>query len=49
LSSTNPVVQAIISGTAPHPARLAAARGMLPLQQHELLEILVALAGGNDA
>jgi hypothetical protein len=49
LSSTNPVVQAIISGTAPQPARLAAARGMLPLQQHELLEILVALAGGNDA
>jgi hypothetical protein len=49
LSSTNPVVQAIISGTAPQPARLAAARGMLPLQQHELLEILVALAEGGDA
>jgi regulator of extracellular matrix RemA (YlzA/DUF370 family) len=48
LSSTNPVVQAIISGTAPQPARLAAARGMLPLQQHELLEILVALAEGSD-
>ncbi|HEX5887092.1 MAG TPA: hypothetical protein VFY61_00255 [Pyrinomonadaceae bacterium] len=48
MSSTNPVVQAIISGTAPQPARLAAARGMLPLQQHELLEILVALAEGND-
>jgi hypothetical protein len=47
-SSTNPVVQAIISGAAPQPARLAAARGMLPLQQHELLEILVALAEGND-
>ncbi|HEY0728617.1 MAG TPA: hypothetical protein VGD38_11140 [Pyrinomonadaceae bacterium] len=49
MSSTNPVVQAIISGAAPQPARLAAARGMLPLQQHELLEILVALAEGNDA
>jgi regulator of extracellular matrix RemA (YlzA/DUF370 family) len=47
--SSNPVVQAIISGTAPQPARLAAARGMLPLQQNELLEILVALAGSNDA
>jgi len=49
LSSTNPVVQAIISGSAPQPARLAAARGMLPLQQHELLEILVALTDSNDA
>jgi hypothetical protein len=49
LSSTNPVVQAIISGTAPQPARLAAARGMLPLQQNELLEILVALAESGDA
>jgi hypothetical protein len=48
LSSSNPVVQAIISGTAPQPARLAAARGMLPLQQHELLEILVALAESNE-
>jgi hypothetical protein len=47
--SSNPVVQAIITGKAPQPARLAAARGMLPLQQHELLEILVALADGNDA
>lgn len=47
--SSNPVVQAIISGTAPQPARLAAARGMLPLQQNELLEILVALAGSEEA
>ena len=46
--SSNPVVQAIISGSAPQPARLAAARGMLPLQQNELLEILVALAGNDD-
>ena len=49
MSSNNPVVQAIISGIAPQPARLAAARGMLPLQQNELLEILVALADSNDA
>jgi hypothetical protein len=48
VSSTNPVVQAIITGAAPQPARLAAARGMLPLQQNELLEILVALAAGED-
>jgi hypothetical protein len=47
--SSNPVVQAIITGKAPQPARLAAARGMLPLQQNELLEILVALADSNDA
>ncbi len=49
ISSTNPVVQAIISGKAPQPARLAAARGMLPLQQSDLLEVLVALATSDDA
>lgn len=47
-TSTNPVVQAIISGSAPQPARLAAARGMLPLQQNDLLEVLVALATSDD-
>ena len=47
-SSTNPVVQAIISGSAPQPARLAAARGMLPLQQTDLLEVLVALTNSED-
>ncbi len=46
---TNPVVEAIISGKAPQPARLAAARGMLPLQQSDLLEVLVALATSDDA
>jgi len=45
----NPVVQAIISGSAPQPARLAAARGMLPLPQSDLLEVLVALTGSDDA
>jgi hypothetical protein len=47
-TSTNPVVAAIISGKAPQPARLAAARGMLPLQQNDLLEVLVALATSDD-
>jgi hypothetical protein len=47
-TSTNPVVAAIISGKAPQPARLAAARGMLPLQQNDLLEVLVALTASDD-
>ncbi|MGI8787215.1 MAG: hypothetical protein ACR2HG_05580 [Pyrinomonadaceae bacterium] len=49
INSTNPVVKAIISGTAPRPAQLAAARGVLPLPQTDLLEILVALAEQTDA
>jgi hypothetical protein len=49
VNSTNPVVQAVIAGTAPPPAKFAAARGMLPLAQNDLLEILVALAEGSDA
>ncbi len=49
VNSTNPVVKAVIEGTAPQPAKLAAARGMLPLAQNDLLEILVALANGSDA
>lgn len=48
VNSTNPVVKAIISGTAPRPAQLAAARGALPLPQTDLLEILVALAHKED-
>jgi hypothetical protein len=44
IHSTNNVVEAVIKGTAPEPARFAAARGMLPLPQSDLLEILVALA-----
>ncbi len=48
-SSDNPVVQAIVNGTAPQSARLAAARGLLPLPQAELLEVLVALVGTDDA
>jgi len=45
---SNPVVQSIISGNAPATARLAAARGMLPLPQGDLLELLVHLRGEAD-
>lgn len=48
ITSVNPVVKAIIAGTAPRPAQFAAARGMLPLPQADLLEILVALARQSD-
>jgi hypothetical protein len=48
-TSTNPAVKAIIEGTAPQPARLAAASGMLPLPQLDLLEVLVALRQADDA
>ena len=46
--STNPVVQSIISGNAPTSARAAAARGLLPLSQSDLLEALVHLSTDND-
>ena len=49
IKSSNPAVKAIITGTAPRPAQLAASRGVLPLQQSDLLEVLVALATGDDA
>ena len=48
VTSTNPVVQAIVAGTAPQRAQMAAARGMLPLDQADLLEALVALRAGSD-
>ncbi|MFN2510970.1 MAG: hypothetical protein ABR568_05935 [Pyrinomonadaceae bacterium] len=48
-TSTNPIVQAIVSGSAPQPARLAAASGLLPLPQADLLEVLVALRESDDA
>jgi hypothetical protein len=47
-TSTNPVVVSIISGKAPATARLAAARGLLPLPQADLLEALVHLSNDND-
>ncbi|MFN2454717.1 MAG: hypothetical protein ABR577_10910 [Pyrinomonadaceae bacterium] len=49
VTSTNPIVQAIVAGTAPQAARMAAARGMLPLAQGDLLEALVALRESDDA
>jgi len=48
ITSTNPTVRAIIGGTAPQPARLAAASGLLPLPQTDLLEVLVALRQSDD-
>ena len=48
-ASTNPVVQAVLSGKAPAGARMAAARGLLPLAHNELLEVLVALRADADA
>ncbi|MDQ2746605.1 MAG: hypothetical protein M3T96_05035 [Acidobacteriota bacterium] len=46
--SANPVAKAVIAGTAPRAARIAAARGMLPLPQADLMEVLAALALQND-
>jgi hypothetical protein len=43
ITSTNPTVRAILDGTAPPQARLAAASGLLPLPQVDLLEVLVGL------
>ena len=48
-TAKNPVVEAIVSGKAPRPARLAAASGMLPLAQADLLEVLVALRESDEA
>ncbi|MCA1589199.1 MAG: hypothetical protein LC730_00485 [Acidobacteria bacterium] len=48
IHSSNPVVKAVIEGAAPRPARLAAARGILPLPHADLLEVLVALAHSDD-
>ena len=49
IESENPVVKAVIEGTAPRPARLAAARGILPLPHNDLLEVLVAFATSDDS
>src|SRR5687767_8718515 len=48
IESTNPVVKAIVEATAPRPAIVAASRGLLPLPQTDLLELLVALADSSD-
>jgi len=39
----------LLNGTAPQQLRAAAAKGMLPLPQDVMLEVLVALAEGSDA
>lgn len=49
IKSKNPAVKAFVAGTAPRPAQIAAARGMLPLAQADLLEALVALTAKEDA
>ena len=46
--SQNPAVRAILEGTAPPQARMAAASGMLPLPQSDLLEVLVNLRQEDD-
>lgn len=46
--SQNPAVTAILGGTAPQQARLAAASGLLPLAQSDLLEVLVNLQQDDD-
>ena len=46
--STNPVVKAVVEGSAPRTAQLAASRGLLPLPQADLLELLVGLSESAD-
>ena len=46
---SNPAVASLLNGTAPEPVRLAAARGILPLPQGDLLEVLVAISEGGNA
>lgn len=48
VKSTNPIVKAIVEGTAPQAARMAAARGILPLSQADLLEALVSLRTSDE-
>jgi hypothetical protein len=47
--STNPVVASLIEGKAPRPAQVAAARGVLPLPEADLIEVLVTFATSDDA
>lgn len=49
VKSTHPVAKAVIAGTAPRPVQISAARGVLPLPQSDLLEVLVALVENPDA
>ena len=49
ITSANPVVKAVIEGSAPRPAQVAASRGILPLPEIDLLEVLVTFSEGSDA
>ncbi len=44
----SPIIAAIRSGSAPAPAKMAAARGALPLPPEDLLEILVVMCQDQD-
>ncbi len=44
----SPLVSSILSGAAPLPVRLAAARGALPLSRPDLMRVLVALATAGE-
>ena len=46
--STNPVVKALVEGSAPRPAQVAASKGILPLPQSDLLEVLALFAESAD-
>lgn len=46
--STHPIAKAVIAGTAPAGARIAAAKGALPIPNLDLLEILAHLAHDSD-
>lgn len=48
VESANPAVRALLDGSAPRPARVAASRGILPLPQNDLLEVLVVLSRSDD-
>ncbi|HEX8399027.1 MAG TPA: hypothetical protein VF644_16445 [Pyrinomonadaceae bacterium] len=47
--TTNPAAKAVISGAAPRAARLATAKGNLPLPLVDFLEVLAFLATDQDA
>ena len=47
--STNAAVKAIAEGKAPRATQLVASRGILPLPQADLLEVLVILSKNEDA
>src|SRR5690242_12262939 len=48
-TTVNPIVAAIKTHSAPLPARLAAAKGLLPLTTEEALDALIALRRDPDA